>query len=1331
MPENLGGSNNENLTFRQATSNSVNNLENAPVDLTDKCTNTELVDCSLDETEIVHISKKNECAVMVQTGRKSLKALWDSGAAKCVLSYECYNSINNRYKTALYHSDVKIRAANGTYIQNKGECDLSFRIGSEKFTFHFLCSDQLTQGMILGHDLAKAFHIGTTWDVNDIMHLTKNGESFAETLPTRNLNALVFCAESIIIPPFSNGFIPCKLPRGKIQASLGKVFEFEPTFKHRSNYVQSKTHEGLVTMDDKVMGSGIFNIAMTNMSNRHIKIHSNQTIGMLKSCDEDQVCSIHKIITFCKKGEGDQILAENKIETKEENLYHIPWKNPKTNKIEIHTVVKKEQIPFKINEIGPQEDFVKYNKPKTQDAPIDRQIKHDLERLLEANSDAFAEDERQIGTTPLVTMSIDTGDNPPIAKRPYTLAIKHHEWVKDEIDKLLEAGVIRESLSSWSAPIVVVPKADGGKRLVVDYRGLNNITRQFIWPMPRVQDIFAKLGKAKYFTTLDLRAGYHHLALDKDAVRKTAFCTPFGKYEWLKVPFGLAQAPAYFQKLMNKVLNGLNFAFAYLDDIIIFSESAEQHLKHIEIVLARLRQAQLKLKKSKCLFFKKELHYLGHLLTTDGIKPQREKIKAIQEMKPPKNPKGVREFLGMVGYYRKFISRFADAARPMTKLTRKDCKFEWTADCQKGFEYLTSCLIHEPILKYPDPNKRYVIFTDASDQAASAVLTQEYPDADGSMKEMPIAYLSAQFSDTQFKWSTIVKEGYAIYYAIKKWRHYLEDSEILLKSDAKSLEKFLMGKTDNLKLDRWSLELQGRNIQVQHIPSYKNKAADCLSRLPFVTRKRNDNPLKSENISLNEVKEDEYICCPICEVEWTDTKALQQNDKHCKRIDALMKDPKSKFHERESYGYDDNGLLYHVNRENGKEYKATVIPKELIKTILSEMHDHFGHFGVGKTYSLIKRYYYWPKMIKHIQAHVDSCSLCRREKLQADKYQLQTTEIPNRPFGKVSMDLIVDLPTSHQGNNHILVMVDHLTSWPIAVAIPSKDQHVVARAIYSALISQHANPEILLADNGGEFKNETLAYVCETFGIKQSFTSPHTPRSNGKTENFNKFLKASIRKLCQADKACWDQVLDQILLAYRCCPHTSTGEAPFTLVYNRDPPLPIKELIKTVEPYRGENSLGKGIEQSRVALTMAAKMLEKMRENQKRHYLNRRSVHKFKVGDLVLLKKHQKEKMDLKWDPNYRVVKLTSAWSAIVENQLTGKTRRCNVGDLKHKHPDEDWTLQPCPIGRAAKFVNHPDNLPDIDFKPEILKQESKETEPDKQKYSLRKTINAPNKLDL
>ena len=675
----------------------------------------------------------------------------------------------------------------------------------------------------------------------------------------------------------------------------------------------------------------------------------------------------------------------------------------------------------------------------------------------------------------------------------------------------------------------------------------------------------------------------------------------------------------------------------------------------------------------------------------------------------------------MIGYYRKFLSRFADAVRPMTKLTRKDSKCEWSDDCQTGFEYLKTCLTEASIFKYPNPHKRYIVFTDTSDQAAAAVLIQEYSDENGEVKEMPITYLSAQFSDTQFKCSTIVKEGYGIYYAMKKWRHYLDDADILLKSDAKSLENFLHGKTDNHKLVRWSLELQCRNIEVDHIPGHKNKTADCLSILPFVTRKRNSNPLKDE-VSLCIINENDKpfdSCCFLCKIGLTNTKKLQQSDKHCIRIAKLIADPKNRFNERDSYGYDDSGLLCHLNREKGKEFKATVVPKSLIKTVLQEMHDHFGHLGIGKTYSLAKKYYYWPKIIKHIQAPVDSCSLCRREKLQAEKCQLQTTEIPKKPLLRSQLTLKWSFPVSHSGNKIILVMTDHFTGWPIAAAIPDKEATRVENAIYRDLVLVHGCPEILLSDNGKVFTNDLLAYVCEEFSIEQHFTSPHTPRSNGKTENFNKFLKASIRKLYQEHKEAWDQVLPQILFAYRCCPHTSTGEPPYTLVHGRDPVLPINELIKVITPYWGESSLGKSIEQSRVSLSIAAKMLEKMRKNQKRAYEGRKTIHQFKVGDIVLPKNKPKRSWMSNGNPTIE----------LLDWQQAG-TRKCNVGDLQKKHPHEDWQLKASNVGTAAKFVNHPSNLPEVEYtvdKPDNCGNGKSL----KGGHNLRKSIKPKQRLDL
>ena len=303
-----------------------------------------------------------------------------------------------------------------------------------------------------------------------------------------------------------------------------------------------------------------------------------------------------------------------------------------------------------------------------------------------------------IGTTPLTQMSIDMGDSDPVSQKPYPIAMKHYQWVKEEIDKLLEAGVIRNSHSRWSAPIIVVPKGDGGKCLVIDYRALNKVTRKFVWPMPKVEDIFSQLNGAKYFSTLYLRAGYHHIGLATDSIPKTAFTSPFGKYEYVKVPFGLAPALAYFQELMTGVLKDLPFAMAYLDDIIIYSSTPEEHLEHIKTVFEKLHHAKLSMKLNKCHFFAKEIQCLGHILGVEGIKPVPAKTEAIKAMHPPVNPKQVHAFLGLVGYYRKFIKNFAKIAKPLTMLTRMDVKFEWKETHHCAFMKLKDAIIKAPIL---------------------------------------------------------------------------------------------------------------------------------------------------------------------------------------------------------------------------------------------------------------------------------------------------------------------------------------------------------------------------------------------------------------------------------------------------------------------------------------------------------------------------------------------------------------------------------------------------------------------------------------------------------
>ena len=290
------------------------------------------------------------------------------------------------------------------------------------------------------------------------------------------------------------------------------------------------------------------------------------------------------------------------------------------------------------------------------------------------------------------------------------------------------------------------------------------------------------------------------------------------------MPFGLAQAPAYFQELMTGVLKDLPFAMAYLDDIIIYSSTPEEHLQHIKTVFEKLGHAKLPMKLSKCHFFAKEIQYFRHILGMEGIRPVPAKTEAIKAMHPPVNPKQVRAFLGLVGYYRKFIKTFAKIAKPLTMLTRMDIKFKWKETHCCTFMKLKDAIIQAPILRYPDTTKPYIVYTDVSDDACGAQLSQMHDEA-----EFPAAFLSHTFTDTQRRWSTPEQEAYSIYFTIKKWNYYLQGADIIVRNNHKPLAQFLHGKNENTKINRWGLELTSYNITFEWISGAKNKAADCLS----------------------------------------------------------------------------------------------------------------------------------------------------------------------------------------------------------------------------------------------------------------------------------------------------------------------------------------------------------------------------------------------------------------------------------------------------------------------------------------------------------------------
>ena len=493
-------------------------------------------------------------------------------------------------------------------------------------------------------------------------------------------------------------------------------------------------------------------------------------------------------------------------------------------------------------------DIYPNRKVELEDADIKEATRISFEALCEQQHEAFSKNNKDIGCTQLIEMEIDTGDSLPVAQSPYTLPLKHYDWVRQEIETLEKSGVIERSLSRWASPVIVVPKKSAPdepprRRLCVDYRKVNALQLEVkrtdkgtgclsLYPLPKIDEMFSKLGGARIFSTIDLRSGYYHIGLTRESRAKSAFVMPMGKWQFKRTPFGLSQAPAYFQLLIDKVLMGCSsFAMGYLDDIIIFSKTEEEHLQHLEEIFVRLRKLGLKMKREKCSFFKKHIQYLGHLVSKDGFEPFPEKLESIRKMPAPRTAKEVKQFLGLIGYYQKFVPRFADISRPLTKLTCHNVVFEWTEQCSKAFNHLRELLMEYPILRYPDPRQGYILYTDASGIGWSGVLTQEHLDDRGKAKNHPICYMSGQFRGSQLNWAALTKEAYAIYMSVRRLSFYVTDAEVTIRSDHLPLKKFLNKQTMNSKVNNWAVELEQFRLHLEWIPGTRNLLADSLSHL--------------------------------------------------------------------------------------------------------------------------------------------------------------------------------------------------------------------------------------------------------------------------------------------------------------------------------------------------------------------------------------------------------------------------------------------------------------------------------------------------------------------
>ena len=576
----------------------------------------------------------------------------------------------------------------------------------------------------------------------------------------------------------------------------------------------------------------------------------------------------------------------------------------------------------------------------------------------------------------------------------------------------------------------------------------------------------------------------------------------------------------------------------YLDDIIIFSETEEEHLAHIKEIFRRLEAADLKMKRSKCDFFKKHIHYLGHLISADGIRPLKDKLDTIHDMPAPRNSKEVKQFLGLVGYYRKFVPRFAALSRPLTKLTCKDKVFKWTHECRKAFNALKESLCEQPILKYADTNKGYTLYTDASKYGWAGMLTQVHTtEIEGKTvtTDHPVAYVSGLFRGSQLNWAALTKEAYAIYMSVKKLSFYLTDAAVLLKSDHLPLKKFLQKNTLNNKVNNWAMELEAFNIKFQHVSGKTNILADTLSRLVDIDPDARLDPenagwefgyyvfetlpkLSSQNTvqvckilsGNNVIRPDPDLQEPFIQqltspLTLDQLQALQAQDEKCPTLADMLRRGKL---DPIAYSIEDGVLYCHVT-EGGQSFHAIYIPKtpqSLIQSILKAAHNDSGHNGFPRTYSAIRRLYYWKGIKEDGCQHCTNCYTCQLHRTAAVKFEAKHFKPSMKPMDFIAMDLIGEFhPPSSHGNRYALTGVCMLTGFTWCIPIKSKKASDVARAYMQHVYSILGGSTKILTDNGTEFKNEVFKEMLQTLGTEKLIHSPpYRPQSNGRIEGFHR-----------------------------------------------------------------------------------------------------------------------------------------------------------------------------------------------------------------------------------
>lgn len=825
-------------------------------------------------------------------------------------------------------------------------------------------------------------------------------------------------------------------------------------------------------------------------------------------------------------------------------------KNSKIARVDSDIDLRETKLRNRIEELKPEHFDL---------TGVPPEIKDKLLKLIFEYADVFSVSLQTIGECTIEAPPIELTDYTPIQTRPFPIPVALRETVRAQIEELQRAGILEKSNSSYAFPLILVRKKTlNDWRLVIDYRKLNLVTISSTYKLPLISDILNSLRGANYFSNLDMNSSFHQIKLREEDRHLTAFSSPYGNFQYRHLSFGLKNSPQIFQQIADTMLNGLqpeNIS-AYIDDVIVPSESLDDSLRKLRLVFERFRQYELTLNPKKCRFLQTQVQFLGHIVDKDSIRPIPDNLNTIQHFPIPKSLKSLRRFIGVANYYKSFIEHFSEIIYPLTELTKKKIKFKWTSEAQKAFETIKSKLLSDVRLTHPNFNQPFYLNTDASKIAVGGALLQR--DEKGLLR--PISYFSRKLKPHEQKWPAIQLETYAILLAIRHYKTYLFGRKFTILSDCKSLNYLIKLESPANRLSRWLLELSNYDFTFEHIKGSENFLCDLLSRdvIDSINTVRTDVPSRDKFVE------------------------EQRKDISLRRIiDYLENKAQSPETFPDNY-FMDNGLLkrisYRQKRSAREDYiEQIVVPSSLVPYVLEGSETV--HYAFYKMYRSIKDKFFWRNMYIDIKNFAASCTKCIEKRgFKITKSPLHSLEIPSQPMELLSLDILGPLPMSDSGNRYVLGAIDHFSKY--CMLFPLSD--ITAKTIASKLIEIiqiFGIPHSILTDLGTNFQSQLFKELANKLQINKLKTTAYRPSTNSQSERINTKIKESLACLSQTASD-WDTYVGYYNFIYNNSYHDSTLEKPSYIMFNRDLSLPFHILEKPTrmhyfpcEDYISENIL--------------------------------------------------------------------------------------------------------------------------------------------------------------